>query len=111
VVYLIHAADGFLPSDMATGSEEEIEEELRLTYVALTRARDFLYISWPLRYYHRWYAMSDSSSYAQPCRFFTDDVMKSLDEVYLEQDSELDRRSDATNTRDIAERIREMWEE
>lgn len=111
VVYLIHAADGFLPSDMATGSEDEIEEELRLTYVALTRARDFLYISWPLRYYHRWYAMSDSSSYAQPCRFFTDDVMKSLDEVYLEQGSELDRRSDATNTRDIAERIREMWEE
>jgi len=111
VVYLIHAADGFLPSDMATGSEEEIEEELRLTYVALTRARDFLYISWPLRYYHRWYALSDSSSYAQPCRFFTDDVMKSLDEVYLEQGSELDRRSDASNTRDIAERIREMWEE
>jgi len=111
VVYLIHAADGFLPSDMATGSEEEIEEELRLTYVALTRARDFLYISWPLRYYHRWYALTDSSSYAQPCRFFTDDVMKSLDEVYLEQGSELDRRSDAGNTRDIAERIREMWEE
>jgi len=111
VVYLIHAADGFLPSDMATGSEEEIEEELRLTYVALTRARDFLYISWPLRYYHRWYAMSDSSSYAQPCRFFTDDVMKSLDEVYLEQGSEVDRRSEATNSRDIAERIREMWEE
>lgn len=110
-VYLIHAADGFLPSDMATGSEEEIEEELRLTYVALTRARNFLYISWPLRYYYRWYAMTDRSSYAQLCRFFTDDVVKTLDEVHLEQGSEPDRESDATNTRNIAERIRAMWEE
>ena len=47
VVYLIHAADGFLPSDMSTGSPEEIEEELRLTYVAMTRAKDHLYVSWP----------------------------------------------------------------
>ena len=49
VVYLIHAADGCLPSDMSTGSDEdiEIEEELRLAYVAMTRARDFLYVLWP----------------------------------------------------------------
>jgi UvrD-like helicase C-terminal domain len=32
-VYLIHAADGNLPADMATGTESEIAEELRLTYV------------------------------------------------------------------------------
>ena len=55
--------------------------------------------------------MSDRSSYAQLCRFFTDDVVKTLDEVHLEQGSEPDRESDATNTRNIAERIRAMWEE
>jgi DNA helicase-2/ATP-dependent DNA helicase PcrA len=48
VVYLIHATDGCLPSDTATGSEQEIYEELRLAYVALTCTRDFL---WPQRYY------------------------------------------------------------
>jgi superfamily I DNA/RNA helicase len=51
-VYVIHAADGNIPSDMATGSTEEVEEELRLFYVALTRAKDWLYVCFPQRYYH-----------------------------------------------------------
>jgi DNA helicase-2/ATP-dependent DNA helicase PcrA len=51
-VYVIHAADGNIPSDMATKSVEEIEEERRLFYVALTRARDWLYVCHPHRYYH-----------------------------------------------------------
>ena len=44
VVHVIHAADGMIPSDMSTGDEEAIEEERRLFYVALTRARDNLYV-------------------------------------------------------------------
>ena len=59
-VYLIHGADGCLPSDMATGSPEGIEEELRLMYVAMTRARDFLYVTWPKRYYHMPFGVSDN---------------------------------------------------
>jgi DNA helicase-2/ATP-dependent DNA helicase PcrA len=59
VVYLIHAADGVLPSDMADG-EAALEEERRLLYVATTRARDRLYTSYPLRYYHRKHALGDS---------------------------------------------------
>lgn len=109
VVYLIHAADGFLPSDMAAGSTEEIEEELRLTYVALTRAKTFLYISWPLRYYYKWYALTDNSTYAQLCRFFTPDVLKTLDEVRLEQGLGEDGVSETAANRDIAARIRGMW--
>ena len=53
VVHVIHAADGMIPSDMATGNAEEIEEERRLFYVALTRARDALYVYFPLRFYRR----------------------------------------------------------
>ena len=53
VVHVIHAADGMIPSDMATGSKEEIEEERRLFYVATTRAKDSLTVYFPLRYYHR----------------------------------------------------------
>ncbi len=48
-VYVIHAADGNIPSDMATGSAEGIEEERRLFYVALTRAKRHLCVLWPMR--------------------------------------------------------------
>jgi DNA helicase-2/ATP-dependent DNA helicase PcrA len=67
-VYVIHAADGIIPSDMST-SEAELEEERRLLYVALTRARDQLWITFPLRYHHRKHAHGDSHSYAQLTRF------------------------------------------
>jgi DNA helicase II / ATP-dependent DNA helicase PcrA len=46
-VYVIHAADGNIPSDMATGSPEEIEEERRLFYVAMTRAKNQLSVVRP----------------------------------------------------------------
>jgi ATP-dependent DNA helicase UvrD/PcrA len=39
VVYVIHVSDGILPSDMATGDSDQIEEERRLLYVACTRPR------------------------------------------------------------------------
>ena len=78
-VHLIHAADGMIPSDMATGDEEEIEEELRLLYVALTRARDHLYVYFPLRYHHRRMGLSDDHSYAQLSRFFTPRVLESFE--------------------------------
>ena len=41
-VYVLNVVDGCIPSDMATGTTEEIEEERRLLYVAMTRARDEL---------------------------------------------------------------------
>jgi DNA helicase-2/ATP-dependent DNA helicase PcrA len=68
VVYVIHAADGVIPSDLSQG-EAELEEERRLLYVALTRARDRLYVTFPLRYYHRKPARGDAHSYAQLSRF------------------------------------------
>jgi DNA helicase-2/ATP-dependent DNA helicase PcrA len=70
VVHLIHAADGAFPSDMATGTAEGVDEERRLFYVALTRARSHLHIYAPLRYHHGdpggW---TDRHSYAQRTRF------------------------------------------
>jgi DNA helicase-2/ATP-dependent DNA helicase PcrA len=74
VVYVIHAADGNIPSDMATGRLEEIEEERRLFYVALTRAKDWLYVYHPLRYYSYPRTFSDVHGYAQVTRFLPEDV-------------------------------------
>jgi DNA helicase-2/ATP-dependent DNA helicase PcrA len=50
-VTLLNAVDGCLPSDLATGSESEIEEERRLLYVAMTRAKDHLQIVVPQRFF------------------------------------------------------------
>ena len=52
VVFLIWAADGRFPGPMSVGAEE-LEEERRLMYVASTRARDELYISYPIHMFDR----------------------------------------------------------
>ena len=75
VVYVIHAADGNIPSDMATGSEDGVEEERRLFYVACTRAKNQLYVTQPLRYYTQPSGRSDRHGYAQRTRFLPDPVM------------------------------------
>jgi DNA helicase-2/ATP-dependent DNA helicase PcrA len=70
VVYLIHASDGNIPSDMALSSPEEVEEERRLLYVALTRARDLLVVTYSLRYYFkRPDPLDDMHAFSQPSRF------------------------------------------
>jgi DNA helicase-2/ATP-dependent DNA helicase PcrA len=50
-VFVLNVVDGCIPSDMATGSAEEIEEERRLLYVAMTRAKDRLWLMIPQRFY------------------------------------------------------------
>ncbi len=50
-VYVLHVVDGCIPSDMATASSGEIEEERRLLYVAMTRAQDQLHLIQPRRFY------------------------------------------------------------
>ncbi|MGZ4109515.1 MAG: ATP-dependent helicase [Actinomycetota bacterium] len=81
VVHVIHAADGMIPSDMSTGDDEQIEEERRLLYVAMTRARDALHISFPQRYYRRPRGLEDPHSYAQLTRFLPDEVRAHFDEI------------------------------
>ena len=79
VVHVIHAADGMIPSDMATGDDEQVEEERRLLYVALTRARDALYVYFPLRYYRRPRGLDDKHGYAQLTRFLPEPVRSLFD--------------------------------
>ena len=52
-VYVLNVVDGCMPSDMATGREEDIEEERRLLYVAMTRAKHHLALITPQRFYVR----------------------------------------------------------
>lgn len=80
-VYLIHAADGNIPSDMATGAEEEIEEERRILYVALTRARDVLEVCVPLRYPVKGKGPIDRHGWAQVSRFLPDRLLSLFERV------------------------------
>ena len=76
VVYVLNAADGCIPSDMATGSPEQIEEERRLLYVAMTRARDHLHVVHPLRFFTRdQHRHGDRHVYAPRTRFLPDAML------------------------------------
>lgn len=89
-VRIIHASDGMIPSDMATGDAATIEEERRLLYVAMTRARDVLEVYFPLRYYRRPRGQSDAHGYAQLTRFLPDAVRHMFDERVVGDDSDVD---------------------
>ena len=79
-VYVIHAADGNIPSDMSTGDTAGVEEERRLFYVALTRAKTWLYVLCPLRYYHA-YRPGAGDRYGMPqrTRFLPEALLKHFD--------------------------------
>jgi DNA helicase-2/ATP-dependent DNA helicase PcrA len=83
VVHVLHAADGNFPSDMSLGTKEGLEEERRLFYVALTRPRRALHLYLPLRYHHHRGAHDDAHSWAQPSRFLSGRISRTLDEVWL----------------------------
>ncbi len=69
VVHLPHLVDGAVPSDMALSSREGLAEERRLFYVAVTRARDELYLYAPLRLHYHRTGRDDRHGYAQLSRF------------------------------------------
>ena len=72
-VSVLNVVDGCIPSDLATGTAAEIEEERRLLYVAMTRARDDLVLMQPLRFYVRGQAPgADRHVYAPRSRFIAD---------------------------------------
>lgn len=68
-VTVIHAADGNIPSDMALSEPGGLEEERRILYVALTRAKDHLAVTVPQRFYHHRFSTNGAHSYALPSRF------------------------------------------
>ena len=81
VVHLPHLVDGAVPSDMALTSREGLAEEQRLFYVAVTRARDQLFLYAPMRLHHHRMASDDRHSYGQLSRFLDDRALAACDSV------------------------------
>ena len=69
-MFVLNVVDGCMPSDLAAGSSAEIEEERRLLYVAMTRARDHLHVIVPQRFFaHGQRSNGDRHMYASRTRF------------------------------------------
>jgi DNA helicase-2/ATP-dependent DNA helicase PcrA len=75
-VHVLALYDGNFPACMGAGSTETIDEERRLLYVAMTRARRQLHLYVPVRYYHRPHGIDDAHGYGKPSRFLTDAVQR-----------------------------------
>ena len=114
-VYVIHAADGNIPSDMLTKDSEGVEEERRLFYVALTRAKTWLYVLCPLRYYHSYRpGVSDSFGMAQRTRFLPEPVLKFFDrQVTMGMSGQEDDPAGSLNlgltSKAIRGKLKERW--
>jgi len=81
VVHLPHLVDGAVPSDMALASPAGLAEERRLFYVAVTRARDQLFLYAPMRLHHRRLASDDRHGYGQLSRFLDDSALAACESV------------------------------
>jgi ATP-dependent DNA helicase UvrD/PcrA len=111
-VFLLNAVDGCVPSDLATGTVEEIEEERRLLYVAMTRAKDQLDLIVPQRFYtHQQASRGDRHVYAARTRFIPASILLLFDQrswpAAPEQEAIASREPRVRI--DIGSRMRAMW--
>jgi len=85
-VFIIHALDGFFPMSKAMDKSENIEEERRLMYVAVTRSKENLFITLPMNIYDR----ESGTTFSKPSRFLTDIPPKLMQGCMLEEEYDND---------------------
>jgi DNA helicase-2/ATP-dependent DNA helicase PcrA len=79
-VFVLNCVDGCIPSDLAVGSTAEIEEERRLLYVAMTRAKDHLHLVVPQRFFvQQQRGNGDRHMYAVRTRFIPGSIVGNFD--------------------------------
>ncbi|MGI9248661.1 MAG: ATP-dependent helicase [Woeseiaceae bacterium] len=111
-VFVLNVSDGNFPSEFATGKPEMIEEERRLLYVAMTRAKQSLSLVAPLRYHvtqqHR---DGDKHVYGARSRFISEPLLATMDKNFQGRPESESRRFRTRSDRriDVSARMREMW--
>jgi DNA helicase-2/ATP-dependent DNA helicase PcrA len=110
-VFVLNVVDGCIPSDLGTGTTEELEEERRLLYVAMTRAKDDLHLILPQRFFvHGQSIQGDRHLYASRTRFIPDALLPLFDRASWPLAAEAARRVASQGAHiDIAARMRERW--
>ena len=109
-VFILDVIDGRIPSDLAVGAPDQIEEERRLLYVAMTRARDHLHLVQPLRMFiEKQHRHGDRHVYAPRSRFLPDAIIDRFERVVRGRSAQSLIADAPTTTLDVASRLRAMW--
>ncbi len=110
-VFVLNAVDGCIPIDLRAGSEDEIEEERRLLYVAMTRAKDSLHLVTPQRFFVSGQAArGDRHMYASRTRFIPANILQHFEQTAWPKAAAetLDARTPRARV-DLGARMRGMW--
>jgi DNA helicase-2/ATP-dependent DNA helicase PcrA len=111
-VFVLNFSDGNFPSEFAAGKPDMIEEERRLLYVAMTRAKQSLQLVAPLRYHVTQQRRDgDKHVYGARSRFMTDSLLKTMEAKFHGRREAASRHMSpqSKQTVDVAGRLREMW--
>ena len=111
-VYVLNVADGNFPNEHAAGRPDLIEEERRLLYVAMTRAKQELHLIAPLKYYITQQSrVGDAHVYGARSRFMTDALLAQFEQLAWPADSAPPARSAKSTVRvDAAAALRAFWD-
>ncbi|BCG95785.1 ATP-dependent helicase [Mesorhizobium sp. 131-2-1] len=110
-VFVLNTVDGCIPIDLGVGSKEDIEEERRLLYVAMTRAKDRLHLVMPQRFFvHGQAARGDRHVYAARSRFIPASMLGAFEQTsWASVQAKEDPRHQPQVRVDLGQRMRGMW--
>ena len=110
-VFVMNVVDGCIPSDLSVGTSEEIEEERRLLYVAMTRAKDDLHLVVPQRFFtHGQSSTGDRHVYANRTRFIPNDLLPCFERCAWPLAAAERARVPSNGPRiDVRAQMRDMW--
>jgi len=112
-VFVLNVVDGCMPADLGVGTKDDIEEERRLLYVAMTRARDRLHLVTPQRFFtHGQNPRGDRHVYASRTRFIPAALLKHFQSVVWPgvPAGAVSGRPDVKQVRvDVGAKMRGMW--
>jgi len=110
-VFVLNVVDGCIPSDLGVGSTPEIEEERRLLYVAMTRAKDQLHLMVPQRFFtHGQRSLGDRHVYAQRTRFIPNTMTKHFQRrLWPRADSVAGATVKPRSSIDVKAKMRGLW--
>jgi DNA helicase-2/ATP-dependent DNA helicase PcrA len=111
IVYVLNVSDGNFPSEFSTGKPEMIEEERRLLYVAMTRARNELHLCAPLKYQVTQQPKDgDKHVYGAKSRFMTDQLLDTCEKISLRNMRGVENLKEGeAATVDVVAQLKEMW--